>query len=294
MTSDLADCVIGIDSSTTATKAIAWSRDGAFLAEGRCPISLENPVPGHFEQNPEDWWQSTTTALRQLTSQIDPKRIAALAISNQRETFCVFDKDDNPLLPGTIWLDERALSQQRAFAAEHGAEKIRGLSGKPVDVIVPLYRMIWIAENHPDIYSRIRRFADVNCYIIRHLTGRWATPLASADPMGMVDMEAGTWSEDLLAAANIEPTIMPDLFRPGDVIGHVTADAAAETGLPEGLPIVAGGGDGQCAGVDADAGSIIAPRDRCDLSDESRQVSRQLGGAWVAACDVAAGAAAPL
>lgn len=247
MTSDLADCVIGIDSSTTATKAIAWSRDGAFLAEGRCPIGLQNPVPGHFEQNPEDWWESTTMALRQLTSQIDPKRIAALAISNQRETFCVLDKDDKPLLPGTIWLDERALSQQRAFAEEHGAERIRSLSGKPVDVIVPLYRMIWIAENHPDIYSRIRRFADVNCYIIRHLTGRWATPLASADPMGMVDMEARAWSEDLLAAADIDPAIMPDLFHPGEVIGHVTAGAAEESGIPEGLPIVAGGGDGQCA-----------------------------------------------
>ncbi len=243
----LKDCVIGIDSSTTATKAIAWTRDGTFVAEGRCPIKLYNPKPGHFEQNAADWWDSTAEALRQLSSKVDPDRFAALAISNQRETFCVFDEDETPLLPGTIWLDERAVDQQRAFADQHGAEYIRGVTGKPVDVIVPLYRMLWIAEHHPEIYAKIRRFADVHCYIVRHLTGRWATSVASADPMGMVDMQTGTWSEDLLAAAGIDPAIMPDLVHPGGVMGHVTSEGAAATGLPEGLPIVAGGGDGQCA-----------------------------------------------
>lgn len=241
------DCVIGIDSSTTATKAIAWTRDGAFLAEGRCAIQLQNPRPGHFEQNPDDWWQSTAEALRQLTGQLQGHTIAALAISNQRETFCVFDQEEKPLLPGLVWLDERALAQQKRFAAEHGAEKIRGISGKPVDVIVPIYRMLWIAEQHPDLHAKIHRFADVNCYIIRQLTGRWATSSASADPMGLIDMATGGWSEELMAAAGIDPAIMPDLFDPGEVIGNVSHEAALRTGLPKGLPVVAGGGDGQCA-----------------------------------------------
>ncbi len=244
---DTKDLVVGIDSSTTATKAIAWTRKGKFVAEGRCSIELLNPNPGHFEQNAKDWWESTAKALSDLTGKIDASSIAAVAISNQRETFCVFDEDANPLLPGSIWLDERATPQQKSFAAKFGAEKIRSLSGKPVDVIVPLYRMLWIAEHHPEIVPRIRHFADVNCYIVRHLTGHWATSLASADPMGMVDMETGRWSEELLAAAGIDPTIMPDLFQPGAVIGPVTSEAAMLTGLPEGIPVVAGGGDGQCA-----------------------------------------------
>lgn len=244
---DTVDCVVGIDSSTTATKAIAWTRDGEFVAEGRCPIQLLNPKPGYFEQNPLDWWDSTAKALSELTSKIDANRIAAIAISNQRETFCVFDKDENPLMPGTIWLDERAVEQTEAFGAAFGTEKLRGLTGKPVDVIVPLFRMLWIAQHHPDIIPKIRRFADVNCYINRHLTGFWATSLASADPMGMVDMAKGCWSDELLSKAGINPEIMPELFQPGAVMGHVTADAARKTGLPEGIPVVAGGGDGQCA-----------------------------------------------
>ncbi|GIT88795.1 FGGY-family carbohydrate kinase [Roseobacter sp. OBYS 0001] len=244
---EIKDCVIGIDSSTTATKAIAWTREGKFVAEGRCPIALSNPKPGHFEQDAQYWWLSTKEALREVTGQIDARRVAAVAVSNQRETFCVFGADEKPLLPGSLWLDERATGQQRSFAAKYGAEKIRALSGKPVDVIVPIYRMLWIAENHPDIYARIRHFADVNCFITRNLTGRWATSLASADPMGMVDMKHGCWSHELLDAAGIDAAILPDLYRPGAVIGPLTAQAAEATGLPAGIPVVAGGGDGQCA-----------------------------------------------
>ena len=102
------DLVIGIDSSTTATKAIAWTATGEALAEGRAPIELASPRPNYYEQNPEDWWTSTRTALQQLTGKINPDRIAAIAISNQRETFAPLDADGKAVRPGMIWLDERA------------------------------------------------------------------------------------------------------------------------------------------------------------------------------------------
>src|SRR5512136_2797373 len=91
------DIVIGIDSSTTATKAIAWTRDGSVAGVGRCPIPLANPGHNRYEQNPEDWWSSATTALRQLLQQISPERVAALAIANQRETFVPLDAKGRPV-----------------------------------------------------------------------------------------------------------------------------------------------------------------------------------------------------
>ncbi len=105
------DVVIGLDSSTTATKAIAWDRAGRALAEGRAPVPLSNPHPGHFEQDPEDWWSSTASSLREVTQQINPARIAAIAISNQRETFVPLTEDGAVIRPGTLWLDERAKAQ---------------------------------------------------------------------------------------------------------------------------------------------------------------------------------------
>src|SRR5262249_10643343 len=111
----MADLVIGIDSSTTATKAIAWDGEGRAVAEGRASIAMSNPLPGYFEQNPADWWNSTVRALKQLTAQVDAVRVAAIGISNQRETFGVFTQDGTALRPGMVWLDERARPQQKRF-----------------------------------------------------------------------------------------------------------------------------------------------------------------------------------
>ncbi|MGN6470715.1 MAG: xylulokinase [Rhizobiaceae bacterium] len=245
------DLVIGIDSSTSATKAIAWDREGRIAASGRADIPMSNPEPGHFEQEPADWWNSTVQALRQVTGTIDPARIAALAISNQRETFGLFREDGTALCPGTIWLDERARPQERRFGKEFGAEKVHAISGKPLDIIPCLYRMIWFREERPEVFAKADRLADVHGTLAFRLTGRWATSTASADPMGIFDMRAGTWSSEILEAAGVPPRTMLDLVRPGEAVGAVTASAARETGLREGTPVIAGGGDGQCAGTGA-------------------------------------------
>ena len=243
------DIVVGIDSSTSATKAIAWDRQGTPLAEGRAAIPLANPRPGYFEQDPSDWWASTRAALRQLTQQVAPARIAAVAISNQRETFGLFDEAGEALRPGMIWLDDRATAQQRRFGESFGAARVHDISGKPLDVIPCLYRIIWVREHEPELFARAARIADVHGYLCHRLTGRWATSTASADPMGMLDMRSLDWSDAILAAAGVPRGKMLPLVPPGSFLGEIAPGAAAETGLPAGTPLFAGGGDGQCAGT---------------------------------------------
>jgi sugar (pentulose or hexulose) kinase len=242
------DIVIGIDSSTSATKAIAWSRDGRALAEARCAIELANPKPGHFEQDPEDWWSSTVKALQGVAAQVDPGRIGAIAIANQRETFSIFRADGTALRPGMVWLDDRARVQQHRFGRAFGVERVHAISGKPHDVIPPLYRMLWMQDHEPELFAQADACAEVHAFLCHRLTGRWATSTASADPTGMLDMTRMEWSREILDAARIPLRLMPELVRPGHLVGHVTAEAAKLTGLREGTPVAAGGGDGQCAG----------------------------------------------
>src|SRR5262245_5465122 len=251
----MADLVIGIDSSTTATKAIAWDSEGRAVAEGRAPIAMSNPLPGHFEQDPADWWNSTVHALKQLTAQVDAARVAAIGISNQRETFGVFTRDGTALRRGMVWLDERARPQQKRFGETFGAERVHAISGKPLDVIPCIYRMIWLLENEPAIFARAERIAEVHGYLAFRLTGRWVTSLASADPTGAIDMRRRVWSEDILGAAGIDSAKMPALVAPGAPLGEVTSQAAAQTGVPPGTPVIAAGGDGQCAGAGAGVGA---------------------------------------
>ena len=247
------DLVIGIDSSTSATKATAWQKDGHLVAEGRQAIPISNPQPGTFEQNPQDWWGSTVSALRQVLAQVDLARIAAISISNQRETFGVFREDGSAVRPAIVWLDERGFDETEDFADRIGGEILRGICGKPVDPILPIMRMMWLAKNEAKTFEKIEFFSDVHGYLSKHLTGQWVTSTASADPSGMLDVEALDWSDFLLEAAGLSRTIMPDLARPGTSIGKVTDEAAAETGLRAGTPLIAGGGDGQCAATGAGA-----------------------------------------
>jgi xylulokinase len=245
------DLVIGIDSSTSATKAIAWDRNGRAVAEGRASVTLANPHPGWFEQDPAEWWSSTVTALKQVTQQIDAARIAAIGISNQRETFSVFTADGTALRPGMVWLDERARAQQKRFGERFGAERLHEISGKPLDITPCLHRILWLRDTEPGILGRAERIAEVHGYLTFKLTGEWATSTASADPMGMLDMKRQDWSRDILDATGIDPALMLRLVAPGAQSGEVSAAAAAETGLKPGTPVIAGGGDGQCAGTGA-------------------------------------------
>lgn len=245
------DLVIGIDSSTTATKAIAFDARGRIVAEGRAPIPLSNPHPGWFEQEVSDWTGALTRALKQLTKKLDAKRVAGLAISNQRESFAQFDSKGKALRPGTLWLDERAQKEVKDIVAELGAEAVHNISGKPADVTPCLYRCRWLSTHMPKVWAKTAKTAEVHGVLTHFLTGQWATSTASADPMGLLDVGAYDWSDVLLKAARLTREQLPRLHRPGEIMGEVTAEAARLTGLKAGTPIIAGGGDGQCAGTGA-------------------------------------------
>lgn len=242
--------VIGIDSSTTSTKAIAFDATGALVAEGRAAIEMTNPALGHFEQDPADWWRSTASALKDLTAEIDASRVAALAVSNQRETLGIFGADGEPVRPAILWLDERARIEVRELAGKLGTERIHAITGRMPDLTPALYRMLWVLKNEPEVARRIDKFADVQSYLVHRLAGGpLRTGWPSADPLGAFDLQKKEWSAPLLEALGLTADRLPVAHRPGTELGKVSAAAAAATGLPEGTPIIAGGGDGQMAGL---------------------------------------------
>ncbi len=243
------DLVIGLDSSTTATKAIAWDKSGRAVAEGRVSLHINNPKPGWYEQDSNSWTNAAAKAVKELMQRVAPERIAALAISSQRESFAQFDKHQKPLRPGTIWLDERATSVLPSLEQKLGAKTIHRISGKPLDVITCFARCAWFEQNMPAMWKRTHKTAEVHGVVAHFLTGEWNSSTGSADPMGLWDMTAMKWSEKLVTAVGLSVEQLPTLFRPGEILGQVTENAARLTGLTQGTPVIAGGGDGQCAGT---------------------------------------------
>jgi len=249
------ELIIGLDSSTQSTKAIAWNAAGKDVATGKAAISMDNPRLDYFEQNPANWWVACIDAIKDCVAQLHAKGIDAssvngLAISNQRETLSFIGDDEEPVYPSILWLDERCREQVKTFSSQFGAENIHRITGRPPDVTPCLYSFLWVKENEPDVWQKTAHFVDVQAYLVQKLCGgNYRTGWFSADPLGIVDMESQHWSAPLLEALELDKSKLPELHSPGSLLGFILPTVAQQTGLPESMPVYAAGGDGQCAGL---------------------------------------------
>lgn len=242
--------VIGLDSSTQSTKAIAWNPSGEAVAEGRADIPMSNPQLDYYEQNAQHWWQAAMKALKECTAQVDAGKIEGLAISNQRETLAFLDTDGNDTHPAILWLDERNREQVKSFSERFGADRIHAITGRRPDTTSCLYTFAWLQEKLPEVYQHTAKFVDVQSYLVKSLCGGdYRTGWISADPLGILDMEKHAWSEELLAALQLDASRLPTIHPPGTQLGNLDSEAANLTGLPANTPVFAAGGDGQCAGL---------------------------------------------
>lgn len=247
------ELVIGMDVSTTACKAIAWDRDGSAVAEGRATYPLLQPQPSWHEQDAEGWWDGACAALRACLSQIDANEVQAVCVTHQRETFVPVDAAGRPLRNAIIWADERSPAQVLELERRFGRDHLHAVTGKPPSMTASISKVLWLVENEAPSIVPAHRILEVGAFLAHRLTGEFRTSIASADPMGLVDLRERTWAREVIEGLGLRVDQFCDLVEPGGVLGTVTAEAARASGLPVGLPVVAGAGDGQCAGLGANA-----------------------------------------
>lgn len=243
------DLVIGLDCSTTACKAVIWELTGRAAASGRAALPMSRPRPGWHEQPAESWWQAAAQALREAAGQVPHERLAALCIAPQRETFVPVGADGQPLGSALLWMDERCREQLPAVSRLHGKERFHQESGKPLSANLAAGKLLWLREHEPKRFERMERVLDVHAFLAQRLTGRCATAWGCADPLGLFDMRQHAWNRPLIEALGLRVEQFPETLPGGTVVGEITAQAARECGLPPGLLLVAGLGDGQAAGL---------------------------------------------
>ncbi|MCC6900093.1 MAG: hypothetical protein IT377_14030 [Polyangiaceae bacterium] len=245
--------VIGVDCSTTAAKAVVWDASGAAVCQGRSAFTLDSPGAGAWEQDAEAWWNATRLAIAECVHALGSRstQIRALCLTHQRETFVLTDASSKPLHPALVWMDSRGVEQVERARERVGAARLRQISGKPPCITPSLYKLMALFARRPDLEAVRPRVLDVHAFLCWRLTGRFATSLASADPLGLVDMARRTWSGELCALAGLDETQLPELVEPGTELGQLDPSVAATLGLRPGLPVIAGAGDGQAAGLGA-------------------------------------------
>lgn len=289
------DLVVGIDSSTTSCKAIAWDRTGNPIAESRTQFEMLSPKPNWFEQNAMDWLATLHRVLRDLVVQIDARRVAALCITNQRESFVLVNEQGLPLRNAILWLDDRSRTQVRWLGEQFGNEMIHDLTGKGPSTTQSLPKIIWLQQNEPEMIDSAYKLVEPHAFLVYHLTGKWATSTACADPMGIVDMRRGDWAVDFLNTLKLPLDKFVEIVPPGTVIGQLSQSGSEQTGLPPETLVVAGSGDGQSAGL----GANITQPGRAYLNLGTAMVSGAFAESYVAdpafrtLCSPVAGAFVP-
>ncbi|PZR53475.1 xylulose kinase [Xylanimonas oleitrophica] len=246
--------VVAVDCSTTAAKAVVVDTAGQVVAAASQPLTTQNPQPGFHEQDADAWFEATVAAVHAAVEDLAPaerSRVGALAITHQRESFVLLDGEGKPLRPAVLWVDSRAHEQIATLGARplSGGRSVHDVSGKPPDTTPAVYKIAWLAEHEPQVVHAAAHVADVQAYLALRLTGHLATSHASADTLGLFDLARLDWSPELVEAVGLRPEQLPGLVAGGEVIGELLPDVASDLGLPGPVPLVAGIGDGQSAGL---------------------------------------------
>lgn len=242
--------LLGLDVGTTAAKALLFDLEGRVRASADQPYGLLTPQAGWVEQDPEALWAATVAVLRAIGAALAPgEQVVALAQSSQGGTTIPVGAHRRPVYNAISWMDGRAQAEQAELARAGLADTIYRRTGWPLMAGLPLLHICWLRRQQPDVFAAAHHFLFVNDFITGRLTGRWCMNPSDASITQLFDIETGDWDDWLLELAGIGRGQLSPVQPSGTVIGALTAEAAALTGLPAGLPVVNGAHDQYCAAV---------------------------------------------
>lgn len=244
--------LLGIDVSTTATKALVIDERGEMIAAASDPYDFVTPRPLWAEQNPADWWRACVSVIRRVLEKIPARDIAGIGLTGQMHGLVLLDADGNVLRPCILWNDQRTGKQcdeitQRAG----GAKNLLQMIGNPALPGFTAPKILWVRENEPAVYARAAHVLLPKDYLRYKLTGAYATEVSDASGTALLDVAKRNWSDELLHALEVPRAWLPDVHESPVVSAKISASAANETGLLQGTPVVGGGGDQAAQAVGA-------------------------------------------
>jgi xylulokinase len=241
--------LLGIDIGSSACKVAAFSINGTVLAQGNTEYAICYPQPGWAEQNPDEWWQAVCKATQEIlqSGKFRPGQVKGIGIDGQSWSAVPVDKKGKILYNTPIWMDTRAKEICDQISRQISEERLFETCGNPLQPSYTLPKILWYKKHLPDVYSKIDRILQSNSFIAFRLTGVYSQDLSQGYGFNCYDMHKSRWDTALCAELGVNPAFLPEIVPCHQVIGAVTAEAAEETGLAAGTPVVAGGVDCACA-----------------------------------------------
>jgi len=252
--------LLGIDVSTTGVKALVIDRDGAISDSFTSPLHLSNPQPLWSEQQPNDWWQAAVNSIQHVVRENAGGDIAAIGLTGQMHGLVLLDEAGEVLRPSILWNDQRCAAECDEIRARLGKERLIQISGNDALTGFTAPKIVWVRNHEREVYDRARHVLLPKDYLRYKLTSEYAMDKADGSGTLLFDLQRRDWSNELLDALDIPAAWLPPTFEGPAITSRITAEAAQATGLSEGTPVVAGGGDqaAQAVGVGAIRPGVVA------------------------------------
>lgn len=242
--------VLGLDVGTSGLKAVLLDAGGDMLDEATAGYELYSPQPGWTEQHPDDWWAATRAALAALWAKgHSPARVAAIGLAGQMHSLVLLDGSGDVLAPAILWSDQRTAAECQEITDRVGAAELLARTGNRALPGFTAPKLLWVRRHWPDVHARTRTMLLPKDFIRHRLTGTLATDVSDASGTLLFDVRQRQWAHDVVAALDIDRSWLPPAHEGTARTGTVSAAAAAATGLVQGTPVVAGGGDNAAAAV---------------------------------------------
>lgn len=242
--------LIGIDIGTSGTKTLLVDETGHKIASASVEYPLYTPRPLWAEQEPADWWNATVESIRQVLGQsgIRGEQVRGVGLSGQMHGSVFLDAAHQVIRPAILWCDQRTAAQCAWITEQVGAETLVAETCNPVLTGFQAPKIIWLRDNEPAAYERLRKVLLPKDYVRFLLTGEFATEVSDASGTSLLNVRERRWSRTVLDAIGLPMEMLPAVYESPEISGRITARAAELTGLAEGTPVVGGGGD-QAAGA---------------------------------------------
>ena len=241
---------LGIDVSTTSSKALVMDAAGKVIAVASSPHTLQTPRPLWSEQDPLEWWEAARLCIRSALQKagISGDDVSAVGLTGQMHGLVLLDEAGRVLRPAILWNDQRTQEQCDEIHRRVGKSEFIQITGNVALTGFTAPKILWVRENEPQVYARVKHILLPKDYVRYRLTHEYAMDKADGAGTVLFDLKARDWSDAILSKLEIPREWMPRTFEGTEFTGVVTEAAAQQTGLRAGTPVAAGGGD-QAAGA---------------------------------------------
>lgn len=241
--------LIGIDVGTSGTKSVLFDTHGNVITSATAEYPMYQPRNGWAEQDPADWWNGVCQTLKALTEKAQDGQIAGIGLSGQMHSLVLLDKDNKVIRPAILWCDQRTGKQCEKIESVIGRERLIDITANPALPGFTASKLVWVQDNEPENYAKVAHILLAKDYIRFMLTGEYATEVSDASGMQLLDVANRCWSEEVCTKLSVDMAHLVKVYESPDVTGHITAEAAALTGLRAGIPVAGGAGDNAAAAI---------------------------------------------